>query len=576
MPSPCFRNLVPVLVIAMWVTGCGSGNRDGAGTNTVPNTLSFTNITEPAGLGEFVHQSGRKGDKWYPETMGGGAGFIDVDGDGWLDILLVEGGGWPDEEESVHSKQVNAVRLYRNAGDGTFEDYTVDAGLGQVQTYPFGVVVADYDNDGDDDFFLTTLYENLLFQNTDGRFKEVGGAAGITGRADWSTGSVFFDADRDGWLDLFVANYVDWTPGLNASCTNNGVDKSYCSGVAYDGIRNQFYKGNGNGTFVEASVASGFGQALGKTLAVSSLDFNADGWPDLALANDAEADFLYQNNGDGTFKEVGASTGMAFDENGVAMSGSGIDAGDVDNNGNLSVFVANSSDEMIGVYRYSSDSIFINRSVASQISQPSTMSFGFGLFLFDPNLDGYLDLFVANGHLDDLIDQKQDSLFYRQAPQLYINRRNGTFEEAVIEESDLLEKAIAGRGTAFGDIDRDGDQDVLIIENNGAAYLWRNDSRNGNALRVHLKGSESNAGGIGAEVLAYVAGEPQTRHVRTGGSYLSQSERTVTIGLGMHHSVDSVFISWPSGRRDSFVNVPAGQAIAVTEGESVYQTLYAF
>lgn len=570
------RKLIPLLAASLFGMGCGGEDRDAGVAEPEQNTLTFTNITAPAGLDGFVHQNGSQGDKWYPEAMGGGGGFIDIDGDGWLDILLVEGGTWQDDEELPDNKQVNALRLYRNSGDGTFRDYTSAAGLGQVHAYPFGVVVADYDNDGDDDFFLTTLNENLLFQNTDGRFLEVGANAGLARHKYWSTAAVFFDADRDGWLDLFVADYVDWAPESNASCTNNGVDKSYCGAATYNGLQNHFYKGNGDGTFSEASISVGLSVGAGKTLGVSSLDFNADGWTDLALTNHGEPDLLYQNEGDGTFEEVGVLSGMAFDENGIAMSGTGIDAGDVDNNGNMSVFVANASGEQIGVYRYSNDSVFTHRSVASQIGQRSTMSFGFGLFLFDPNLDGYLDLFVANGHFDDLIGQNQDSLFYKQVPQLFVNRRNGTFEEAANEKSDLLEKAIAGRGAAFGDIDRDGDQDVLVLENNGAAYLWRNDSRNGNALRVYLTGTESNTDGIGAEVLAYVAGEPQVRHMRTGGSYLSQSERVVTIGLGMHHSVDSVFVSWPSGQRDSFVNVPAGQAIAVTEGESVYQTLYAF
>ncbi len=311
-------------------------------------------------------------------------------------------------------------------------------------------------------------------------------------------------------------------------------------------------------------------------MGVASLDYNGDGWPDLAVANDTQRDLLYQNNGDGTFEEVGLFSGIAFDENGVARAGMGIDAGDVDNNGKVSVFVANYSEEMIGVYRYASDGIFINRSAASQIGRPSMTTLGFGLFLFDPNLDGYLDLFVANGHVDDMIEQIQDNVTYRQAPQLFLNKKNGTFDEAEAAGDSLFHRAIIGRGAAYADYDRDGDQDFLIVENKGPVYLWRNDGYGGNALRIYLNGTESNSDGIGAELVAYVAGEPQARRVRTGGSYLSQSERVATIGLSIHTMVDSLLVQWPSGQKDQLTEIPGGQAILISEGQAAYQTLYAF
>lgn len=537
----------------------------------------FTDITEAAGLGDFVHNSGSKGDKWYPETVGAGGGFLDYDSDGWLDILLVEGGSWDNGEGSATASDMDpSLRLYRNQGDGTFVDKTRAAGLADVATYAFGVTIADYDNDGDEDFFLTTLYKNYLFTNIEGRFIEVGERAGVSDNALWSTAAVFFDADRDGWLDLFVSSYIDWTPETDIWCTHNGTDKSFCGPKVYDGVRSFFYRSNGDGTFSEVAEAAGLKETPGKTLGVAELDFNKDGWPDLVVANDTQRDLLYQNNGDGTFEETGLYSGISFDENGVARAGMGIDAGDVDNNGNVSVFVANYSEEMIGVYRHTGNGIFANRSAASQIGRPSLTTLGFGLFLFDPNLDGYLDLFVANGHIDDLIEQIQDNVTYRQAPQLFINKRNGTFEETQLEGSDLLVKKIVGRGAAYGDIDRDGDQDILIIENAGPAYLWRNDGIEGNALRVYLMGNESNADGIGAEVLAYVAGERQARRIRTGGSYLSQSELAATIGLGIHRQADSLIVTWPSGQIDRFADIPGGQAIRVTEGAEAYTTMHAF
>ncbi len=536
--------------------------------------MTFTEITEDAGLADFYHKSGSDGEKWYPETVGAGAAFLDFDADGWLDILLVEGGTW--QNQLGPAADVQSLRLYRNKGDGTYEDYTVAAGLDQVRTYAFGVVVADYDNDRDDDFFITTLYENLLFQNNNGQFVEVGEAAGLAETALWSTAALFFDANRDGWLDLFVADYVDWTPENDIWCTHNGVDKSFCGPKLYDGLNSHYYQNNGDGTFTERAAEVGLKESPGKTLGVTELDYNADGWPDLAVANDTQRDLLYRNKGDGTFEEVGLFSGIAFDENGVARAGMGIDAGDVDNNGNVSVFVANFAEEMIGVYRHAGEGIFVNRSAASQVGRPSMTTLGFGLFLFDPNLDGYLDLFVANGHIDDLIEQVQDNVTYKQAPQLFVNMRNGTFEEAVLADSTLLVRPLVGRGAAYGDIDRDGDQDILITENKGGVYLWRNDGQQGNALRVYVAGTTSNLDGIGAEILAYVAGEPQARRVRSGGSYLSQSELTATIGLGMHNVVDSLFVSWPSGQQDRIASIPGGQAILITEGESGYQTRYAF
>ena len=565
------------LLVCFLVTGCSKSSEPATVSVQAKPTLFFTDITQEAGLADFVHNNGSRGDKWYPETVGAGGGFIDYDKDGWLDILLVEGGSWENGQGSATtSNRDQSLRLYRNQGDGTFSDKTRAAGLADVATYAFGVTIADYNNDGYDDFFLTTLYKNYLFKNVEGRFIEVGEAASVSDHALWSTAALFFDADRDGWLDLFVANYINWTPENDIWCTHNGTDKSFCGPKVYEGVRSYFYRSNGDGTFSEASESAGLKDTPGKTLGVAELDFNKDGWPDLVVANDTQRDLLYQNNGDGIFEEIGLYSGVSFDENGVARAGMGIDAGDVDNNGHVSVFVANYSEEMIGVYRHTREGIFANRSAASQIGRPSLTTLGFGLFLFDPNLDGYLDLFVANGHIDDLIEQIQDNVTYRQAPQLFINRRNGTFEELQIEGSELLTRKIVGRGAAFGDIDRDGDQDILIVENAGPVHLWRNNSVEGYALRVSLTGRKSNANGIGAEVLAYVAGEPQSRRIRTGGSYLSQSERVATIGLGMHRQADSVIVSWPSGQVDRFGGVPGGQAIRITEGMDEYTTMQVF
>lgn len=544
-------------------------------------TVAFVDVTEASGLARFRHATGAFGKIWFPETVGGGGSFLDFDGDGWQDVLLVGGGSFRDVASTTDTP---AVYLYRNQGDGTFEDVTDAVGLGDVAAYGFGATVGDYDNDGDPDVFLTTLYENLLFRNDADaaaplgrRFAEVGRHAGLADHAAWSTASIFFDADRDGFLDLYVGNYVHWSPETDIWCTMDGSTKAYCTPQTYTGFPGRFYRNNGDGTFSERTQAAGFGEAPGKTLGITELDFNADGWPDLVIANDTQRDLLYENNGDGTFTERGIASGIAFDENGRARAGMGIDAGDVDGDGEPTVVIGHFANEMLGVYRHVGNGLFIDRGAPSQIGRPSLPTLTFGLFLFDADLDGDLDVFLANGHISEDVERTQADIGYRQAAQLFENLGDGTFREIGASTGGAFTQKMVARGTAHADYDRDGDLDVLVVENGGPAHLWQNQLMEAaavsapNVLRVRARGTASNRSGFGTRLEAAVGSKRIVRRVRSGGSFLAQSEQVVTFGLGDAAQVDSLIVYWPSGHVDRLGPIPAGEEIEIVEAQTVVE-----
>ncbi|HET6568414.1 MAG TPA: CRTAC1 family protein [Rhodothermales bacterium] len=568
-----FKNLVFVALAGLclaWV-GCRAtegGEASPRSTGEQP-ALSFTDVTQESGLGSFRHETGATGDKWFPETMGSGGGFIDYNGDGWEDVLLVHGGTW---DPAAQQKPV--LWLYRNDGDGTFTDVTDSTGLGDLKAYGLGIAVADYDGDGDEDVYLTTLAENMLLRNDDGRFTEVGRQAGVAGAPVWSSSAVFFDADRDGWLDLYAGNYVKWTPETDIYCSLDGKEKDYCTPETYQGIPSRFYHNDGDGTFSDWTEKAGFLPAPGKSLGVTAADFNRDGWPDLVVANDTQPDLLYMNDGDGTFTEQGAMSGMAYDENGKARAGMGVDVGVVDETGQETIFVGNFSREMIGVYRYGANGLFLDRAATSGIGQTSMLTLAFGLTLFDADLDGDLDLFVANGHVQPDIEEMQQGISYAEAPHLFINDGDGTFEDSAPEIGGALATRYVARAVACADYDRDGDVDVLITENDGPAHLLRNDLRsadggayaNRHVLRVRTEGRESNRGGIGSRIIVKADGLSMERRIRSGSSYLAASEKTATFGLGPAEQADSVIVHWPSGTVDRYANVPADHVATVREG----------
>ena len=544
--------------------------------------IAFTNVTDAAGLGAFRHFNGGVGDLWFPEEMGGGGGFLDYDGDGWLDVALVAGGAFPAHGAEAVEAAGPALRLWRNERDGTFTEVTDQAGLGGLRAYAVGVASADYDNDGDADVLVTTLGRDVLLRNEGGRFSEVTDEAGLGAVSQWSSSALFFDADADGDADLYVGGYADWSPEKDVWCTRDGETKEYCSPNVYTGIPSRFYRNNGDGTFTDASEQLGLLEATGKSLGMAELDYDQDGRPDFAVANDGEPDLLYHNEGAGRFSEVGVASGIAFGEDGAARAGMGIDAGVLEGPSpdagvsQQSVVVGNFSNEMVGVYRHLGGGLFLDRAAASKIGHRTLLKLTFGLFLFDVELDGDLDLFVANGHVYPSVDQTKDNITYRQPPQLFLNRGDGTFDEHPAEG--VWATPLLGRGAAWGDYDRDGDTDVLVVENGGAAHLLRNETTGrGSVLRVHLRGRGDEGGGsqregLSSRVEAVLPGGARVEaRVRTGSSYLSQSETVAVLGLGSSSVVDTLVVHWSGGGAERMVGVGVDQEVVVEEGRGVVE-----
>ena len=524
--------------------------------------LAFTDITETAGLSAFRHFTGADGDKYFPEAMGAGVAFIDYNNDGWQDILLVGGGVWPE----ASAPPPPALWLYRNNGNSTFDLVSDETGLANLAAYGFGLAVADYDNDGDDDFYFTTLGPNRLFENQDGIFVDVTENSQAAAGDTWSTTPVFFDADRDGWVDLYIGNYVGWSPQTDRFCTLDGETKSYCTPELYAGESSRFLHNNGDGTFSDWTERAGFLPSPGKMLGAVEFDYNEDGWPDLVVASDTQPDLLYKNLGDGTFEEIGALSGLAYDENGRARAGMGIDAGIVDTTGKQSVFVGNFSKEMIAVFRHEAGDIFTDRAALSKIGRPSLLTLTFGLFLFDVDLDGDLDLFAGNGHVQQEIAVTQDGISYRQPPHLFLNDGNGNFYDAALEIGGVFSQPIVARGAAYADIDHDGDLDVLVSENGGKVHLWRNDQSSSNAwLRVRASGATSNRSALGTRLVVYADGQSFERWIRSGSSFMSQHEHVASWGLGNAQRVDSLVVIWPSGVRQVWEDIGINQELRVVE-----------
>lgn len=569
------RPLIPALAGALLALGgCGAdGERlaDEAPAAAEPSEgLRFTHVTEEAGLGAFRHVTGAFGEMWFPETMGAGAGFLDYDGDGWQDIALVAGGAWPGRGGVAPP----AVRLYRNEG-GYFREVTGETGLANVHAYGMGLAIADYDNDGDPDIFLTALGRNLLLRNdrspdAGGQvlFSDVTQAAGLADDEAWSTSAIFFDADLDGRVDLYVANYVAWSPETDMWCTMNGRDKTYCTPKLYDGVPSRFYRNEG-GVFADRTAEAGFLPAPGKTLGAAEWDFNEDGWPDLVAANDTQRDLLYMNDGTGAFVETGVASGVAYDADGQARAGMGVDVGVLDGTGAPSVVVGHFANEPAGLYRQMAPGVFVDRAAQSQVGLPSLPTLTFGLCLFDADLDGDLDIFLANGHISPDVEGTAEGLSYRQAPQLFLNDGDGFFSEYAFS----LAAPMVARGAALADYDRDGDEDVLVTENAGPVHLLRNETQGGASVRVRLEGVRSARDALGAQVTAVAGARRMTRRVRTGSSYLVSSEKALTFGLGGAAQADTLIVEWPGGDATRHANIPAGREVHIVEGSGIAETV---
>ena len=531
------------------------------------NQVRFSDITAAAGI-HFRHNSGAFGRKYLPETMGSGAAFLDVDNDGWQDVFLVNSTNWPGRQGAA-----SLPALYRNNGNGTFSDVTRQAGLA-VETYGLGVAAADYDNDGNVDIYITALGPNRLFRNLGGgKFSEVTARAGV-GDPGFSTSAAWLDYDLDGRLDLFVANYVQWTIASDLYCTLDGRNKSYCTPESYKGQSPTLYRNKGDGTFENVTQKAGLFDPASKALGVALIDYNSDGRMDLFVANDTQPNRLYQNKGDGTFIDVGMTAGVAFNEAGVARAGMGVDAADYDGSGRPSLIIGNFSNEMMALYSNEGTGLFIDDAPTSTIGKASLLTLTFACFFFDVDLDGLVDIFAANGHVSDDISTVQPKVTYAQRPHLFRNLGAKKFEEISTRLGASFQQPVVGRGAAYGDIDNDGDLDLLITTNNGPARLLRNDGGNANRLlRVVAIGSTANRSGIGAKVRLTVGnGKTRWGTVKTGSSYLSQSELPLTFGLGSGTIIDAIEVTWPGGRVEKLPGGAADRVITVQEGKGIVRS----
>ena len=525
--------------------------------------ITFRDITAQAGI-RFTHNNGAFGKKYLPETMGPGCAFIDYDNDGWPDILLVNGESWPGRPGAQ-----STPKLYHNNHDGTFTDVTAKSGLA-VPMFGLGVAVGDYDNDGYDDLFITALGQSHLFHNNrNGTFTDVTKSAGLWGTNEFSTSAAWVDYDRDGKLDLVVANYVQWSIQGDLFCTLDGTHKSYCTPESYKGSSARLWHNLGNGKFEDATEKAHFFDNTSKSLGVAILDYNGDGWPDIVLANDTQPNKLYLNKQDGTFEEKAVPSGIAFSEDGIARAGMGVDAADYDRSGRPSLIISNFANQMVSLYHNEGNGLFVDEAPSSEVGRATLVTLGFGCFFFDYDNDGWPDILVADGHIEDQIEKVQKRVSYNEPPHVFRNLGGGKFVEVTESLGSGFASPKVGRGAAYADIDNDGALDVLMTTNGGRAYLFHNEGGTNRSLRIKLVGVKSNRDGIGAVITVSAGADKQWKMVRSGSSYLSQSELVATFGLGQKPKADAVEIQWPSGQTDKLTNVNTGQSITVQEGKGI-------
>ena len=527
----------------------------------------FVDVTESAEI-MFEHTDGRSGQRLFNEFLGSGGGFFDYDGDGDLDIYLVNGTFQVGKNNGKFKIASNV--LYRNDGDGTFTDVTTAAGVGST-FYGTGATVGDYDNDGDLDLYVTNFGQDQLYQNSgDGTFKDVTIKAGV-GNLKWGTSAAFADVDNDGYLDLYVTNYAEYNPKEDKKCIERGIHV-YCGPHAYPAVHDTFYRNNGDGTLTDMSELyrpqdltpqHGLGVAFG--------DYDNDGDLDLYVANDQDPNFLFQNQGENSFLEVALISGVCYNDMGKEEAGMGTDFGDYNNDGKLDITVSNYQTETNTLYHNYDGSFFVDNTIPSGIAEVTHGYLGWGIKFFDYDNDGYQDIFVVNGHLMDNISDLEKHVSYPQKNLLFRNLGDGTFANVITENDGLTLKKVS-RGAAIGDYDNDGDLDILVTNCNQRPDLLQNVVGNqNNWIQFQLVGKKSNRSGIGAKIKIVTGAHVQYREVQSGGSYLSFHDLRVHFGVGQVEQIDLLEIRWPSGQVDSRTGLSVNQRFLVVEGEKIVQ-----
>ncbi len=546
--------LIPVLLLLAQASSLYSQQA------VATSPVVFTDVTKQAGI-NWVHDNALSPERYLPETVGAGCVFFDYDNDGWMDIYLVNSG--PSDFFTPAKPLKNA--LYHNNHDGTFTDVTDKAGVAGG-TFGMGAAAGDYDGDGWVDLYVTSYGRNILYHNNgNGTFTDVTEKAGVAAPG-WSTCAVWFDYDKDGKLDLFVSSFVEYNK--QTTCGNNRLgQKFYCIPRVFKPRPSHLYHNNGNGTFTDVSEKSGIAKSPGKSFGVVATDVNNDGWTDLFVANDTMPNFLFINKGDGTFEEVGLRAGVAFSDNGSPRSGMGVDATDFDGDGWQDLFVANIDQELFSLYHNQKDLTFTDE--PGEIGAATRLLSGWGLKFFDYNNDGFPDLFLANGHPDDMVEKMTTRVKYKE-PILMFENLGTKFRDVSAQTGSVFANSYPARGLAVGDYDNDGDLDVLISNNGEAPILLRNDGGNrNNWVGLQLVATKSNPGSVGAVISWQVGSRKFSRLKTTGGSYLASHDPREILGAGPNGKIESIEIRWPSGKFDKLTNVPMNTYVTVVEGEGL-------
>jgi len=528
----------------------------------------FLDVTATTGI-EFKHQRGASDKKHLVETMGSGCALLDYDSDGLLDVLLINGGTTPD---SLVSEPVRPHALYRNMGGGKFKDVTAQAGIVGNGNYGQGVAVGDYDNDGHPDVYITNFGPDILYHNNgDGTFTDVTERAGVNDRTLGSS-AAFFDFDNDGYLDLYVVNYVNYRYDANPVCTEKSI-RSYCHPRYFSGVPAKLYRNLGSGRFQDVSEKSGIAHLEGKSLGVVAADFDGDGWMDVYVANDTTRNFLLKNNGNGTFADVTLISGTGYNSEGEAEASMGVDASDYDGDGLLDLVVTNYDLETNGLYRNEGNWQFSDKRWSAGLAKTDHRFLGFGTGFFDFDNDGDRDLFIVNGHVLDNIELIREGFTYAQPNQLLENRGGVFFENLEFLRYSSVSPKV-GRGAAFGDIDNDGDLDLLVSNSGQKPTLLINQvGQKKNWILLKLVGTKSNRDAVGAKIVITTENSRQTDQITGGGSYLSASDLRAHFGLGSSEIIKTLTIRWPSGTEDKFQDVKANQILSIKEGTAKAEVL---